>query len=325
MPAAVSASGSRPVLPVVLAVLAVLALLSIFTGARSLTPRGLLDPEGLGLVLISRLPRTLAAILAGGALAVAGQVMQVLARNRFIEPMTAGAGQGAALGILMATLFVPGAPVWVSMTLASVASLAASIGLMLLIRRLPPTQPLLVPLLALVYGGVIGAVVTFFAYQGDMLQFLEVWMTGEFSAVLRGRYELLWIAAGAAALTWIVADRITLLSLGEATARGLGVNVARVTAAGLATVSVVTAMTVVTVGALPFIGLVVPNIVSRLTGDDLRRALPVTAACGAALVLAADLLGRVLRPPFEVPAAATIGIVGAALFLVLLLRPARHG
>ncbi len=225
-----------PVLVILLA-LAALASLSRFVGAIDTSPADLWrDPEALRLVLVSRLPRTMAAMLAGASLAVTGQIMQVLARNRFVEPMTAGAGQSAALGTLAATLFVPGEPVWIKMLIAAGATLIGSVGLLLMIRRLPPTQPLLVPLVALVYGGVIGAAVTFVAYQGDMLQFVQIWLTGELSGVLQGRYELLWIAGGVTLATWFIADRVTLLALGDAAGRALGVNVAAVTAAGLAAI-----------------------------------------------------------------------------------------
>lgn len=311
---------------VIMLALAALASLSLFVGAIDMSPADLWrDPEALRLMLVSRLPRTLAAMLAGASLAVTGQIMQVLARNRFVEPMTAGAGQSAALGILAATLFVPGAPVWIKMLIAAGATLIGSVGLLLMIRRLPPTQPLLVPLVALVYGGVIGAAVTFVAYQGDMLQFVQIWLTGELSGVLQGRYELLWIAGGVALGTWFIADRVTVLALGDAAGRALGVNVAAVTAAGLAAISLVTALTVVTLGAIPFIGLVVPNLVSRLIGDNLRAGLPLTASLGALLVLGADMLGRVVRVPYEIPASAMTGVIGAALFLALILREPKHG
>lgn len=303
-----------------------LAGISLFIGVIPIGPRDLFtDPEARQLMLTSRLPRTLAALLAGATLAITGQIMQVLARNRFVEPMTAGAGQSAALGVLLATLLIPGAPVWIKMGLAAVTTLAGSAGLLMLIRPLPPTQPLLVPLVALIYGGLIGAGVSFVAYQGDMMQYLQVWLTGELSGVLRGRYELLWIAGVAAAATWFIAGRIALLNLGDDVARGLGVNVRRITAAGLLAVSVVTAMVVVTLGAIPFVGLVVPNLVSRRMGDNLPRTLPFTALIGAALVLAADICGRIIRAPFEVPVASVIGVVGAVLFLVLLYREPRHG
>ncbi|WP_163847398.1 ABC transporter permease [Pseudooceanicola aestuarii] len=306
-----------------LAVLTALAGLSLFLGVSDLRPADLLtDPEARDLLWISRLPRTMAAVLAGAALAVTGQIMQVLARNRFIEPMTAGAGSSAALGVLLTTLLAPAAAIWVKMAAASFAALLGSLGLMALIRRLPPTDPLLVPLVALVYGGVIGAIVTFAAYQTDLIQYLGTWLTGELSGVLRGRYELLWLAAAATVAAWAIADRLTLLSLGEDTARSLGLNVQLVTAAGVVAISVVTAMVVVTVGAIPFVGLVVPNLIARSTGDNLRRALPLTALTGAILVLGADIAGRAVIAPYEVPVATMVALAGAVTFLVLLNRGA---
>ncbi|OWU82993.1 iron ABC transporter permease [Oceanicola sp. 22II-s10i] len=305
-----------------LALLAALACLSVFVGTIPLSPADLLGAEGWSLVVDSRLPRTFAAILAGAGLAITGQIMQLLARNRFVEPMTAGAGQSAALGILLCTLLVPAAPIWIKMAAAALAALAGSLILMALIRPLPPTQPLLVPLVALVYGGVIGAVVAFVAYQGDMMQFLGTWLTGELSGVLRGRYELLWIAAAASAATFLIADRLTLLTLGEDAARALGLNVGLVTAGAVMAVSVVTAMVVVTLGAIPFVGLVVPNLTARLAGDNLRRALPLTALAGALLVLAADIFSRWIRAPYEVPVATTVAAIGAVAFLALIRRGA---
>ncbi|WP_375688616.1 ABC transporter permease [Pseudooceanicola sp. LIPI14-2-Ac024] len=308
-----------------LALLAALFCLSLFVGNAPLSPADLLhDPAARDLLLVSRLPRTLAAVLAGAALAMTGQIMQILARNRFVEPMTAGAGQSAALGILLITMLAPAAALWIKMSVAALAALAGSLGLIVLIRPLPPTQPLLVPLVALVYGGVIGAVATFIAYQDDMMQYLGIWLTGEFSGVLQGRYELLWLAGLAAGASWLIADRLTLLALGEDAARGLGLNVRAVTAAGLAAISVTTAIVVVTLGSIPFVGLVVPNLVARITGDNLRRALPVTALVGAILVLGADILGRTLRAPFEIPASSMVALVGAVIFIVLLSQGGRR-
>ncbi|MGH1331363.1 MAG: ABC transporter permease [Paracoccaceae bacterium] len=308
-----------------LALLASLAMGSLFIGAVAIAPGDLWsDPQARSLMLESRLPRTMAALLAGASLAVTGQIMQILARNRFVEPMSAGAGQSAALGVLLAVLLFPASAIWAKMALATICALIGSGGLLWLIRGLPPTQPLLIPLIALVYGGVIGACVTFIAYQGDLMQFLGIWLTGELSGVLRGRYELLWIAAMAGGLSWFVADRLTLLSLGDGAAKGLGLNTRQIAAAGLLAISTVTAMVVVTLGAIPFIGLVVPNIVARRMGDNLRAALPVSAALGAGLVLAADMAGRLIRQPFEIPVATMVGVIGAGLFLALLWRDGRY-
>ncbi|WP_299408661.1 iron chelate uptake ABC transporter family permease subunit [uncultured Roseobacter sp.] len=293
-----------------------LALASLFVGVIDLTHAD--GAEIWPLIRDSRFPRTVATLLTGASLAIAGQIMQTIARNRFVEPMTAGTGQGAALGILLAVVLVPGAPLSVQMLLASGAALCSSLGFFVLTRRLPPTQPLLVPLVGLIYGGVIGAAVTYLAYQADMLQVIEIWMNGEFSGTLRGRYELLWLAGLAALLSYLVADQFSILGLGEQVSLNLGLKYRQIVLLGLIMISIVSGLTVVTVGMIPFVGLVVPNLISRVAGDNLRRALPLTAIAGAGLVLAADVLGRLVIHPFEMPAGTVIGIVGAAMFLWLL-------
>ena len=93
----------------------------------------------------------------------------------------------------------------------------------------------------------------------------------------------------------------------------------------MAAVSLMTAMVVITVGMIAFLGLVMPNIVRRFLGDNLRRSLPWVAWLGAVLLLVSDVLSRIVRYPYEVPVSTVFGIIGAALFIYLLLRPARHG
>ncbi|MBP1806351.1 ABC transporter permease [Rubellimicrobium aerolatum] len=305
------------------ALLAVLAVASLLTGVIDLAPG---NPGAWGVLLVSRLPRTLAVILTGASMAVAGLVMQMLVRNRYVEPTTSGTGQGAALGILLVTLFWSDAPILAQMAAASLCALLATGGLLLVVRRLPPTQPLLVPMVALVYGSVIGAVVVFIGYQLDLLQYVEVWTNGEFSGVILGRYELLWASGAVAVAAYLAADRFTIAGLGREASVSLGLDYGRVVLLGLLIVSVVSALTVATVGMIPFVGIVVPNIASRLLGDNLRATLPGVALLGATLVLACDLIGRIVRHPYEIPVGTVLGVVGAVVFLLLLHgRPGRAG
>ena len=305
--------------------LVVLSVASLFVGVIDLSWAALWsDPAALELLVVSRAPRTIAVVISGGALAVSGAIMQMLVRNRFVEPMTAGTGQGAALGILLVTLFAPGASIFVKMVLASLTALAAGAGFLAIVQRLPPTQPLLVALVGLIYGGILGAAVTFIAYQADLLQYVEIWMNGEFSGVLQGRYELLWLVALVAALTYLAADQFAIIGMGRTASINLGLNYGQTMVLGLLAISIVTALTVVTVGLIPFVGLVVPNIVARLAGDNLRRSLPLTAMTGAGLVLLCDILGRLIRYPYEIPVGTVFGVVGALLFLWLLHGPKHH-
>jgi iron complex transport system permease protein len=307
-----------------LLVLLVIATLSLFVGVIDLDLNNLFNPEELELLIVSRLPRTLAVLITGSALAVCGTIIQLLVRNRFVEPMTAGTGQGAMLGILIAILYFPSASLIVQICIAATMALISSIGLMLIVIKLPATKPLYIALVGLIYGGIIGAGVTFVAYQADLLQYLDIWTTGEFSGVLQGRYETLWIAAIVALLAYLIADQFAIVGMGRTTAISLGLNYNQVVVLGLITISIVTALTVVTVGMIPFVGLVIPNIVSRLYGDNARRTLPITAFFGASLVLIGDIIGRLVRYPFEIPVGTIMGVIGALIFLWILYGRGRH-
>lgn len=276
------------------------------------------------LLFLSRLPRTFAALLSGAAMSVAGVLMQLLARNKFVEPGTTGTTEGAMLGLLVITLIAPGSTLLVKMAMASFVAMVSMLGFLALAQRLPPEQPLMLPLVGLIYSGIIGAMATYIAYQTDLLQYLSIWITGGFSGVLAGRYELLWLAGLAAVLAYVAADQFTVAGLGRGAARALGLNYTQVLAFGIATVAFVTALVVSTVGTLPFVGLVVPNIVSRMMGDNLRRSLPVVAGMGGGLVLASDIVGRLVRYPFEVPAGTVFGVFGTCVFLWLLYGRRSH-
>jgi iron complex transport system permease protein len=301
-----------------------LALISLLIGASDLSLAALLSPEegqqATQVLLISRIPRTLSLILAGMAMAVSGTIMQMLTQNRFVEPSTAGTVESASLGLLIVTLFAPEAPVIVKMLAAAGCALAGTTLFLRILGLVPLRSVLTVPLVGIMLGGIISAITTFFAYRFDLLQSLNAWMTGDFSGVLRGRYELLWIAFVLTILAYFAADRLTLAGMGRDFTTNLGLRYRSVVSFGLIIVSMVTAAIVVTVGMLPFLGLIVPNVVSMMVGDNMRRSLPWVAVLGAGLVLACDILGRVVYYPYEVPIGTIMGIVGSALFLFLLLK-----
>ncbi|MDK4689179.1 ABC transporter permease [Kingella negevensis] len=271
-------------------------------------------------MLISRLPRTFAILLTGASMGVAGMIMQILLKNRFVEPSMVGASQSAILGLLLMSLLLPSAALLTKMSVAAVAALLGMLLFMAMIRKLPPTAQLLVPLVGIIFGGVIESVYTFIAYETDMLQLISVWQSGDFSGVLLGRYELLWLTGALAVVAYLIADQLTIVGLGESVAVNLGINRNVILWAGLVIVALITSLVVVTVGNIPFIGLVVPNIVSRLLGDKLRASLPAVALLGAVLVLLCDIVGRVIVFPFEIPVATVFGVLGTVLFLGLLFR-----
>lgn len=301
-----------------------LALASLLAGAGGFdlpaVAAGRALPHGLMVLAESRLPRTVALMLAGAGMAISGLILQVLVRNRFVEPSVAGTTEAARLGMLTVMILAPGLALPLKMLVAAAFGLAGTALFLALLHRLPLRDALMVPLAGIMLGGVLNALTAFIAYRLDMMQSVAAWSGGDFSAVLRGRYEILWVAFGLIVLAYIAADRFTLAGLGRDYALGLGLNYRAVLLAGMVIVALVSAAVVVTVGVVPFLGLIVPNLVSLALGDNLRRALPWTALCGAGLLMAADILGRSLNPPFEVPVGVILGVAGSAAFLVLLLR-----
>lgn len=278
------------------------------------------NAEDIQILTVSRIPRTLAIILSGSSMAVAGLVMQMLVQNRYVEPSTTGVTESAGLGVLLATLLLPGSSLFIKMLFSVVFALLGTFLLLLLIRSIPHRDLIIVPLLGIVLSGVIGAGATFLAWEYQLQGTLQAWVTGDFSGILKGRYELLWIVGGAALITYFFADMFTVAGLGENLAKNLGLDHRRITLIGLTIVAIVAGITTVVSGALPFLGLVIPNVVSLIMGDYMRRSLPLVAIGGAVFVLIGDILGRTLIAPAEIPVGVVMGVIGAAAFLVILLR-----
>lgn len=308
------------------ALLTVLAAGSLLVGVGELSPAGLLEgrPEDVRVLVESRLPRLLAILLAGTATSVAGLVMMHITGNRFVSPSTAGTSESAAFGVLLATLLAGGEGVFVKMAVAVAFALLGTFLFLWILRRLTFRDMILVPLVGIMFGGVIGAATMFVAYRADLLQSLGAWTAGDFSGVLRGRYELLWIAGAVTVLGYLYADRFTVAGMGRSFAINLGVRYDRVVNTGLVLAAVITAVVVVTVGEVPFVSLIVPNLVTLALGDNLRHALPATALAGALFVLLCDIAGRLVRFPYEIPVSTVVGVVGSAVFLALLLRGGRR-
>lgn len=302
-----------------------LIVASLFVGPYRLSVSDLLaDPQALMVFLASRVPRTAALVLCGVSLSVAGLIMQLITQNKFVEPSTAGTMQSAGLGILVMTIFWPGAPVAVRMIMASAAAFAGTMLFMAILRRVAWRNSLIVPLIGIMLGAVIGAAVQFVAQRLELQQTLEAWAAGSFSDILRGRYELLWIVGGLAVVTYLVADRMSVAGLGEDVATNVGLNYRAVVMLGSTIVALVAGITVSVVGVLPFLGLIVPNIVSLTLGDNARRSIPWVCLLGAAIIVACDILSRTLVSPAEIPVGTILGILGGAVFLFLILRQTRH-
>lgn len=294
---------------------AALVVASLFTGVFDIFGEG-----GAEIFSITRVPRTIALVLSGAAMAMCGLVMQLMTQNRFVEPTTTGTTEWAGLGLLLTMIIAPDSGLLVKMAGAIIMSFVGTLVFFAFLRQVTLRSSVIVPIVGLMLGAVVGAVSTYIALATDMLQSLGIWFAGSFTSVLKGQYEPLWIVVAIAVAIFIAADRFTVVGLGESVAVNVGINYNRVILLGTGLVALATGVVTVVVGNLPFLGLVVPNIVSMFRGDDLRSNLPWVALMGIAAVTVSDIIGRIIIAPFEVPVSLILGVVGSVVFIALLLR-----
>lgn len=305
-----------------LAVLLVLAATSLFIGVKPISPADLFNMNNSQsqVFWVSRVPRLISIVVAGVSLSVIGLIMQQLTRNKFVSPTTAGTDDSARLGILVALLVFGSASMLEKTLVAFVFALAGTYAFMKILERVKYKDAIFIPLVGLMFGSIVSSGTTFFAYKYDLIQSLSAWLQGDFSTIMTGRYELLYVSVPLVAVAYLYADKFTIAGMGEDFATNLGLNHRLVMNIGLVLVALVSAVVMLTVGTIPFLGLVVPNIVTMFQGDNLRKSLAHTAMLGAVFVLVCDIIGRVIIFPYEIPIGLTVGVIGSGIFLYLLLR-----
>ncbi len=306
--------------------LLILSLLSLFLGVSTVNLQGLLqfNMEQWQVFLISRVPRLVSILIAGSALSICGLVMQQLSRNRFVSPTTAGTMDSARLGILIAMLLFPSASMLLKTSIAIMVAFLGTLLFMSILSRLKFKDTIFVPLVGIMFGNIISSITAFIAYQQDLLQNLAGWLQGDFSLIMSGRYEILYFSIPALIVAYMFANRFSIIGMGQDFAINLGLNYQQVLYLGLAIVATVTSIIIVSVGVIPFLGLIIPNLVTLYLGDNLKKILSHTALLGAVFVLACDILGRTVIFPYEIAINAVVGIFGSAIFLYLLFKRYRH-
>lgn len=299
-------------------VFAVLAVSSLFVGVQDLSAMDLfhLTKEESQTLFFSRFPRLLSIIMAGMSLSICGLIMQQITRNKFVSPTTAGTMDWARLGVLISLLVFASASPLLKMSIAFIFSLAGNLLFMRILDRIKFNDTIYIPLVGLMLGSIVSSLATFIAYKYDLIQNLSSWLQGDFSLVVKGRYELLYLSIPLLIIAYLYADKFTVAGMGESFSINLGVKYKQIVNIGLVIVSLITSITILTVGMLPFLGLIIPNIVSIYRGDHLRKSLPHTAVLGAVFVLACDILGRVIIFPYEVSIGLMVGVIGSAIFLL---------
>ena len=303
--------------------LVILSLSSVFVGVGNLSVGRLLqgDPLAWQLLSTSRIPRLLAILLSGAGLSIAGLIMQQVSQNRFAAPSTSGTIECAMLGYVV-SLVVFGNGDNVVMIFAF--AIAGTLVFVQFIHRIQFKNAIFVPLIGIIFGNVVSSAASFIAYQFDAVQNLMGWTVANFANLLEGDYELLYIAVPISLLGYAFAKRISAVGMGKEFALNLGLNYQQVVIVGVCLVSIMSATVVMIVGQLPFLGLIVPNLVSAFYGDNMRHNIPITALWGALMVLLCDVVGRLIIFPYEMPVSMIISILGGVVFVVMILRGQRR-
>jgi iron complex transport system permease protein len=307
---------------ILIPILIVLSFVSLFVGVSSISPADLLDfnSEETQIFLVSRFPRLVAILLAGAGMSMAGLIMQQLSRNKFVSPTTAGTLDATRLGILVSMLLFANASMIEKMAVAFLFALAGTFLFMQILNRIKFKDAIFIPLIGLMFGNILSSITTFFAYRADVIQNMSAWLQGDFSMVMKGSYELLYISVPVFIIAYMYANRFTVAGMGEDFSKNLGLKYRSVVNIGLVLVALITATVVLTVGMIPFLGLIIPNIVSIFKGDHLQKTLPHTAMLGAIFLLICDILGRVLIYPYEITISLMVGVIGSFIFLIMLFR-----
>ena len=304
--------------PFILAVIVVLvlAVVSLLTGQYDI--RG--QEDGMRMFFVTRVPRTASLMLTGAAMSISGLVTQLVTRNKLVEPTTTGTIEWAGLGLLFVYIVFPAPTLVLRMTGAIVFSFVGTMVFFLFLRKVKLRSSLIVPIIGMMLGAVVSALSTFLGLVTQMTQSISNWFIGSFANMQIGRYEYLWLIVVVTVLIFLYADRLTLAGLGEDVATSLGANYNRIIILGTGLIALAVGIVAAVIGNLPFLGLIVPNIVSMRRGDDLRSNLPWVCVLGMGAITLCDIISRTIIAPFEVPVSLILGTVGAVVFVIILLK-----
>ena len=304
------------------AMLLVLSVASLFVGAMKIDLSALFSGgEGMELkiFLLSRIPRLLAVLCTGVGMSVAGLIMQQLCMNKFVSPSTGATIQSAQFGILLSLVFVPAIGLWGRVLLSFGMAILGTWIFLWFIQRIQFKNTVMVPLVGIMFGNVLGGITSFIAYKYEVTQQLSTYFVGSFSLIIKGNYELVWLAVPLVALALVFANYFNIVGMGRDFSQNLGVNYKLVLFLGLTIASMITASVVTVVGQISYIGLIVPNMVAMLKGDKIKGTLVDTALTGALFVLVCDIIARLIVMPYELPIELIVGVIGSVLFIGMLM------
>lgn len=313
-----------------IAVLCGASILSLYIGARYISVDEIIksfvnyDSNSIGELLIQTLrwPRLLAAFIVGISFSVSGALMQGVTNNPMASPSILGINAGASFGLAIAMIIVPAASLNVSILFAFLgAALATGVILFLAKRVGGKATPVYLALAGTAIGAVFTAVTQMLVVFFEVAQDLSYWTAGGISGIRMEQVLLVlpWTMIGLL-IAISISKSVTLLSFGEEVAIGLGSNLDRVRAFAGVTVLILSGSAVALAGPIGFVGLITPHIVRKMVGIDYRRVIPFSALGGTVIVVVADVLTRLVNPPYETPLGAITAIIGVPFFIYLANR-----
>jgi iron complex transport system permease protein len=286
----------------------------VLTGDDNATPQASL------MIWTVRMPRLLVALLVGLALAVAGVISQAVLRNPLADPGLLGINSGASLAAMVVLVGLDGVPA----TVLPLAGFAGAALVAIAIHALSwraGTSSIRILLIGIGLSSLAGGATTFLSAFGDVrdVQRAMIWMTGSVydSNWIKVETLLAWSIAPIA-LTWLGAHHLDTIGLGDGTARSLGQRVHLTRSLLMLTCTILSGAAIAAAGLIGFVGLVAPHLARRLVGPMHRQLVPISGLTGGALVVAADLVGRVVIAPAQLPAGLTTALLGAPFFAYLM-------
>lgn len=278
--------------------------------------------DNLSIIREIRLPREIAAIFVGAALAVSGAIMQGMTRNPLADPGLLGLSAGANAALAITIAFMPAANYFITMVACFIG---AAIGAMLVFGISAMKRGGFSPLRIILAGSAISAFLYAIA-EGVGLYFkiskdVSMWTAGGMIGTTWGQLKVIvpFIVIGIF-VAFFLSRQLTILSLNEEVAVGLGQNITRIKAILFLIIIILAGASVALVGNMAFIGLMIPHITRVVVGTDYRFILPMSAVIGATFMLFADTLGRTIHAPYETPVVAIVAMLGLPFFLLIVRK-----
>ncbi|HED3067272.1 TPA: iron ABC transporter permease [Kluyvera ascorbata] len=306
------------------------AIIHLGLGARTIAPRVVVeallhyDPRNFDhrIIVNLRLTRLLAALLAGAALGAAGLLLQTVIRNPLGEPHILGLNAGATLAVVVCS--AAGITVGVSRPLAAALGAAALFGLVMMLASAgrAGATAMKITLCGVALSAFASAITaSILILDEQTLQAMRTWLAGDLSGISLTTLQIASIPTLLGILlAGILAPRLNILALGDRVASGLGVSVARTRVLGVIAIALLCGAAVSVAGPIGFIGLVVPHVIRRWAGQDIRTGLLLALPTGALLLLSADILARWLLAPQELATGVMTAMVGAPVFIAIAVR-----